>query len=359
MPTLLSPSTMTNVLNPSITHPSDFTPSLNDPPDNHPSHKPSHRSFRVPLKSSLGPSLGSSSPRAAKKSIFDIGGKGFGEPRMRKVLRGLFYSKKEMDEMISALKYVLPSVHEIWLEDDNGETIQRIVYENIPIYCPSCKLLGHSEEKKSPLIHLKKLDGTRVEAAHHQGDLYSLLEKKKGKVVSGKIVSQNPPYPSAPNISKSSASSTIRNKDIQKNPFLPLPVINENEVENLPQKAIVQIVSNQWRMRLEVYSSSQELEENPSVINPLPIFQKPLEVPPSSLVTVNVNSIGFQESSVLETVLSSQDINFEDVAVRRNHHRSKSLDGGTKHGKKMSGLPAQKLATWLILISSASSKCSL
>ncbi|KAG8366750.1 hypothetical protein BUALT_Bualt16G0000100 [Buddleja alternifolia] len=65
--------------------------------------KPSHRSFRDALQSSLGPS----SPRAAKKSLIDIGDRGFGEPHMKTGLRGLFYSRVEMDEMVAHLKFAL------------------------------------------------------------------------------------------------------------------------------------------------------------------------------------------------------------------------------------------------------------
>ncbi|KAG8375195.1 hypothetical protein BUALT_Bualt10G0075100 [Buddleja alternifolia] len=76
------------------------------PPDKLPV-KPSHRSFCDALQSSLGPSLGPSSLRAAKKSLIDIGDRGFGEPRMKKGLRGLFYSRFEMDEMVAPLKFAL------------------------------------------------------------------------------------------------------------------------------------------------------------------------------------------------------------------------------------------------------------
>ncbi|KAG8386899.1 hypothetical protein BUALT_Bualt03G0196800 [Buddleja alternifolia] len=82
-------------------------PSSLEPPDKPPSDKPSHCILKDALQSSLGPSLGPSSPRAAKKSLVDIGGKGFGEPRMKRGLRALYYTRNEMEEMISPLKYAL------------------------------------------------------------------------------------------------------------------------------------------------------------------------------------------------------------------------------------------------------------
>ncbi|KAG8387228.1 hypothetical protein BUALT_Bualt03G0231400 [Buddleja alternifolia] len=286
------------------------------PPDKFPD-KPSHRSFRDALQSSLGPSLGPSSPGAAKKSLIDVGDRGFGEPRMKKV----------------------EFIHLVGMEafEHNGNTVG----------------IG----KKIPLDLLKEKQGVN--------NLPVKNKKRRNK--------NKPQTRVDPELSSTSVKDkSVENGDVDED--IPVTISNQFQAlasSSLPQEAAPPVIipsesdGSSFPIDTSVVSSSSiDLEEGSAPPRPVPLFRRISHISPLAPMEVPLIPPDSLEFSVPKTADNSQAIDFEDALVRKNHRRSKSLDGaelilpktGNKLGRKMSDLPAQKLATRLILTSSASSK---
>ncbi|KAG8383535.1 hypothetical protein BUALT_Bualt04G0023600 [Buddleja alternifolia] len=91
------------------------------------------------------------------------------------------YTRPSFARVCVEVNHLDPLVNDIWLGDDDGDITQKVMYKNLPLYCPTCSHYGHVE--RNCLLKAPKNKNTPDVDSTSQEDLRIILDKKKSKLV--------------------------------------------------------------------------------------------------------------------------------------------------------------------------------